>query len=281
MRLVENIYIYKLRIRSMKYYQIAIIIVAIVIIIVGIIIFQHNFTSQQIISKVVFPTQQQISSTLGPDWNVTGLFEENYTNAVYQQYPGAITLYQEYVQKDNQTVTITVLLLNSSSSQLKGIKIGKYLIMANVTGNSSPINLNSVENLEVETLKSGIGLTPTLNPLLISANKNITILEFGNATTRNYTIYFETIMYNNSYISIDLAKSSNITSLFNTLLSSAGRNVTVSTIDSAKYFNLSFVSVYGSVYYTVGIKGNYLVFIQAQSPQSFNFFIQMINKVSQ
>ena len=78
MRLVENIYIYKLRIRSMKYYQIAIIIVAIVIIIVGIIIFQHNFTSQQIISKVVFPTQQQISSTLGPDWNVTGLFEENY-----------------------------------------------------------------------------------------------------------------------------------------------------------------------------------------------------------
>jgi hypothetical protein len=57
-------------------------------------------------------------------------------------------------------------LLNSSSSQLKGIKVGKYLVMANVTGNSSPINLNSVENLEVETLKSGNGINSNFKPTL-------------------------------------------------------------------------------------------------------------------
>ncbi|WP_338598319.1 hypothetical protein V6M85_07100 [Sulfolobus tengchongensis] len=264
----------------MKLYQIVIAVVAVALIIAGIVILLHNsnFTQQVNVSKVVFPTQSQISSTLGKGWNITGLYEENYSNAVYQQYPGATSLYQEYIQKGNQSVTIDVLQLNTTTT-LKGIKVGKYLILANITGNSTPFDLSKLESLEVETLRDGNGLTPTLNPLLIPANQTITLLEFGNATTQNYTLYFETISYNNYYTTIDIAKSSNITYLFNYLLMSAGQNVTISSINGAKYFNLSFVSQYGGVYYTVGMKDNYLVFVQSQSSQAFQFFIKVINEV--
>ncbi len=261
-------------------YQIIIAIIAVVLIVVGIIFLERDLliNQQTNVSRVVFPTQDQITSTLGTGWNVTGILEENFSNAVYSQYPGAIALYQEYVQNGNQTISLTVLLLNSTSN-IQGIKVGKYLITANITGNSTPINLKNIENLELSSLRSGKGLSPTLNPLLIPAKENITLLEFGNATTKNYTLYFESIEYNKTFTYIDLAVSSNISNLFNQLLSSAGKNVTISTINGAKYFNISFTSFYGSVYYTVGIKDNYLVFIQSQTPQSFMFFTYIINEL--
>ncbi|AAK42923.1 hypothetical protein SULI_03175 [Saccharolobus solfataricus] len=266
----------------MKWYQILIIVVAVILVISGIVILVHNTSQQQInVTKVVFPTQAQISSILGNGWNITGLFEENYSSAVNQQYPGGSALYQEYIQRANQTITLNVIQLNSTSTTLKGIKLGKYLVSANITGNSSKFDLSNIVNLEIETLKSGNGLMPTLNPLLFPANQSVSLLEFGNAITKNYTIYFETIMYNNSYISIDIANSSNISSLFTYLLKSTGQNVTVSSINGMKYFNLSFISQYGSVYYFVGINNNdnYLIFIQSQTPKAFQFFVEISTKV--
>ncbi|ADX83767.1 hypothetical protein GO599_08605 [Sulfolobus islandicus] len=264
----------------MKLYIILVVVIAVILIVSGIVILIHNVSQQQTnLTKVVFPDQNQISSILGNGWNITGLFEENYSSAVNQQYPGGTVLFQEYIQKGNQTITLNVIQLNSSTTTLKGVKIGKYLVSANITGNSSKFDLSSIENLEIETLKSGNGLKPELNQLLFPANGSVSLLEFGNAITKNYTLYFETIMYNNSYISIDLANSSNISSLFTYLLRSTGQNVTVSTINGVKYFNLSFVSQYGSVYYFVGIKDNYLIFMQSQMPQAFQFFVEISNKV--
>ncbi|MEM0131818.1 MAG: hypothetical protein QXE55_06505 [Saccharolobus sp.] len=263
-------------------YKIIIIVVAIAVILIigGLILFEHAIMpSQTVISKVVFPTQDQLSSVLGNNWNITELYEENYSSAVNQQYPGGTVLYQEYVQRDNQTIVISVLQLSNSSTSIKGIKVGNYLVFANVSSNSTQINLNSIEELEVSTLKSGKGLMPTVNPLLIVPMSNVTILQFGNATTSNYTIYFQTLLYNNSYVTIDLAKSSNISSLFNYLLLTAGKNVTVSTINGAKYFNLSLQTYYGSVYYYVGVKDNYLIFIQSQTPQAFQLFLLIVNRV--
>ncbi|QGA68237.1 hypothetical protein [Sulfolobus sp. E11-6] len=261
------------------YLVLVIVIVAVILIASGVVILLHNVSQQINLTKVVFPTQTKISSILGNGWNITGLFEENYSSAVNQQYPGGTALYQEYIQNGNQTITLSVIQLNSSTTTLKGVKIGKYLVSANISGNSSKFDLSGIENLEIETLKSGNGLTPELNPLLFPANETISLLEFGNAITKNYTLYFETIMYNNSFISIDLANSSNISSLFTYLLKSTGQNITVSTINGMHYFNLSFVSQYGSVYYFVGIKDNYLIFMQSQTPQAFQFFVGISKKV--
>ena len=257
-----------------------VVIIAVVIVAIGVFLIFHPVEQVQI-NRVVFPTQAQVSSVLGNGWNITGLYENNYTEALQQQYPGVKALYQEYIQNGNQTITISVYELNGPTT-LQGTKVGKYLISANISGNKSTFNLQSIQNLEVKTLKSQKGLTPTLSPLLIPASKNTMLLAFGNQTSQNYTIYFETVIYNNSFASIYLLKANgfyNISLLFNYLLSTAPKNVTVATYNGAKYFNLSVSTYYGSVYYIVGMKNQYLVFIQAQSPQAFQLFTRIINEV--
>jgi len=67
--------------------------------------------------------------------------------------------------------------------------------------------------------------------------------------------------------------------LFNYLLSTAPKNVTVATYDGAKYFNLSTSTYYGNVYYMVGMKDQYLVFIQAQSSQALQLFTKIVSGV--
>ena len=264
----------------MKNSTLVVIIIAVVIVAIGAFLIFHPVKQVQI-NRVVFPTQPQVSSVLGNGWNITGLYENNYTKALQQQYPGVNALYQEYIQNGNQTITISVYELNGSTT-LQGIRVGKYLVSANISGNKSTFNLQGIQNLEVKTLKSQKGLIPTLSPLLIPAGKNSMLIGFGNQTSQNYTIYFETVIYNNSFASIYLLKANgsyNISLLFNYLLSTAPQNVTVAAYNGAKYFNLSVSTYYGNVYYIVGMKDQYLVFIQAQSSQAFQLFTRIINEV--
>jgi len=264
--------------------SIFVVIAAVVLVAVGVFLLFHSVghpVEQVQVSQVVFPTQAQVSSVLGNGWNITGLYENNYTKALQQQYPGVKALYQEYIQNGNQTIILSVFDLNGSTT-LQGVKVGKYFVSANISGNKSAFNLQNIQNLEVKTLKSQKGLTPTLSPLLMAGSKNSTLLSFGNQTSQNYTIYFETLIYNNSYTSIDLVKANgsyNISSLFNYFIATAPNNVTVVTYDGAKYFNLSTPTYYGNVYYIVGMKDQYLVFIQAQSSQAFQLFTKIIGEV--
>lgn len=248
--------------------------IAVVLIGIGIFLLVHPQQSFQI-NQVVFPTQAQISSTLGGGWNITGLQEYSNSSFISQQYKGTLALYQEFVQNGNQTITISVFKLNStSSSSVKGIKIGNYIVSANISGNTTKFNLKQVKNLEVQTLKSQKGLTPSLYPILYNGT-GTEILSFGNHTSQNYTIYYETILYNGSYTTVYLLKASpnyNITALYNNLLTTAGKNATTGNFNGFKYFNLSIVSYYGEIYYFAGTNGEYLLFIQAQSVQAFTIF---------
>ncbi|MBP1357320.1 MAG: hypothetical protein JZD40_02360 [Sulfolobus sp.] len=252
-------------------------IIAVVLIGIGIFLLIRPQQSFQI-NQVVFPTQAQISSTLGEGWNITGLQEYSNSSFISQQYKGTLALYQEFVQNGNQTITISVFKVNStSSSSVKGIKVGNYIVSANISGNTTKFNLEQVENLEVQTLKSQKGLTPSLYPTLYNSTAT-EILSFGNHTSENYTIYYETILYNDSYTAVYLLKASpnfNITTVYNDLLTSAtntSKNVTRGNFNGFKYFNLSVISYYGEIYYFAGTNGEYLLYIETQSPQAFTVF---------
>jgi len=85
----------------MKLYIILVAVIAIILIVSGIVILIHNVSQQQTnLTKVVFPDQNQISSILGNGWNITGLFEENYSSAVNRQYPGGTALFKNTSKRE-------------------------------------------------------------------------------------------------------------------------------------------------------------------------------------
>ncbi|MEM0279784.1 hypothetical protein [Metallosphaera sp.] len=284
---------------------------AFVVLVIGALLYldYHVFTgslstpmSNSSISTPNLPTQAEISSIL-PNWKIVSLGEINSSQVLNGIYPDADALYQEYLQEEgnNQSI-ISILILHfpgqpNASQQVPHTVIGHYVIMVNGTGISNNEQL-AILNLAREVFVGHNGTSLTLPNFFYPSTSSLPLVEYvvaylntSEGQFTQYSVYYLSTGTNSGEsVGVNVVEGNNSTQLYNYLYSTTkiDSNQTQSgpeslatngTFDGARYFNISTTGPYGSTYYFVALKGNYVVLTQSQPLPDFQLFEYIITKL--
>jgi len=269
--------------------KIALIIVVVVLVAVAIYFVARNMNVVATTQGVYLPTQDQLSQA-SPGWKLISLGEVNDTFVVQQTFPGADSYYQEYILSptSNQTAVAITVVHYPGSPQVSNLSlphylINHYLILVNVTGNSSPVDLAKFLNLEVQVMMGRNGTQVKIPPYMYPSSKGLNLVQYYvlNVTSPegNFTQYSEYLLGNSSSVNVAVLTGQDATQLYNYLYGTTGHLAINGTLSGYRYFNLTVNSTFSSIYYNVGLKGNNVVLVQAQGQPAFNIFQYVMERV--
>lgn len=283
------------------------IIAVVIIVLAGVFAFlelHHNSSNIVASGGPTLPTQSQITQDIPGKWKVISLGEINSSQLLSGMYPNALSLYQEYVEPSGSNTTVVSISIVSYAGQpnattsLPHAVVGHYLIEVNATGNVSQSIQESFLSLAKADLIGGNGTMITMPSFMYPSSSSLPLVEYAvsNLTSQqgNFTqysaYYLGTTSTSGESLGVDILHGTNSTNLYNylystTIVSSNGSSKGPSslavngTLNGAKYFNLSVNGTFGQTFYYVGLKGEYVVLVQAQPNQNFQAFEYIIERL--
>ncbi|QKR00371.1 hypothetical protein GWK48_08295 [Metallosphaera tengchongensis] len=282
----------------MKTFQVALIAVILVIVVASVLVIHYrsgsgsSLTLTQSSAGPYFPTEVQVQSTQ-PGWKIVSLGEVVSPSLVSGLYPNADSVYQEFLEQNNNNnsvISITVVHYSGTPNGNQTIPhavLGHYLILVNSTGNVSSQVLTNLLSLEKSVLSSGNGIEITIPSFMYPNSSTLPVVEYvqTNITSPqgNFTQYSEYLLNSSTLggesVGINVLKGDNSTVLYNYLYSTASKLAVNGSLGGIKYFNISVNGTFGQVYYNVGLNGKYVVLIQSQPSPYFQAFQYIIEKV--
>ncbi|MCP6729914.1 MULTISPECIES: hypothetical protein [Metallosphaera] len=283
------------------------IIAVVVIALAGLLAFQElhrapsNLASAS--SEPTLPTQSQISQGIAGNWKIISMGEINSSQLLSGMYPNALSLYQEYVElagSNSTVISISIVAYSgqpNSTTSLPHAVVGHYLVEVNATGNVSPTIQESFLALAKADLTGGNGTKLSVPSFMYPSTSSLPLVEFAvsNLTSQqgNFTqysaYYLGTTSTSGESLGVDILHGPNSTALYNYLYSTTlipsngstkGSSLAVNgSLNGIKYFNLSVNGTFGQTFYYVGLKGEYVILVQAQPSQNFQAFEYIVDRL--
>ncbi|AWR98943.1 hypothetical protein [Metallosphaera hakonensis] len=287
--------------------SIVLIVLAVVIIVGAVVLIYRDHGGSAVLtspvgSQINLPTQAEIQQ-VAPGWRVISMGEINSSQVLSGLYPNADSLYQEYIQApgvNGSLVSISIIHYPgkpNSTESLPHVILGNYVIEVNSTGNVSPTTTQGILSLAKSVFNGHNGTPIEIPSFIYPSSPNLPLVEYvvDNITSQQgnftqYSAYFvASTAQSGESVGVDVLHGLNSTKLYNYLYSTtvvpasgntSSHSLAVNgTLNGARYFNLSINGTFGETFYYVGLKGNYVVLIQAQPSSAFQIFEYIIEKL--
>ncbi|BCU67591.1 hypothetical protein HS7_10280 [Sulfolobales archaeon HS-7] len=255
-------------------------LIVVSVVIIGVLVGGLSYYQLSHVTPSLIVLSQQDISTVMPGWKVAGVLVANYTPFFSSLYPNATQVAQEEFIKGNATLYLYVIEYNATPTNKPGYsEYGHFLIHANVTGNTSYVNLNNVISEEINAIKTGSGLKPEISNFMLSSNDNVNVLEYGNLTSKDINLYIEVVKDNQSITYISIENASNYSEIYSSIYSSVKQYAVNGTLNGYNYFNLTITSLQGQSFYIVGEKPTWVVILEFYGPPQFQLFSTIMERI--
>ncbi|BBD73641.1 hypothetical protein HS1genome_2030 [Sulfodiicoccus acidiphilus] len=264
--------------KRIVYAAVVAVVVVAAVVAAGIYLTSPTRVTPGISPQVYLPTQGQVSS-VSPGWKVISLAKFNYSQTVDQVFPGSDAVYQEVAENGNSTLVIWVIHFPGKvefNQSIPNLAYGRYVLAVNVTGNTTPVDLQPFlkEEQAVMTQRDGVVLSFPSFLYPQSKNLNLTSFELSNITTPygNFTQSAEQLLGPTSAVQLSVFQGPNATTLYSYFYGATQGGARNGTLDGFHYFNFTTQGLTGNVTYVVGQINNNVVFVQFQGEPQFQVF---------